>query len=83
MVLEGETPAGGAGAPPVKNRITWSPEPEGRVRQHWETSPDGGKTWATAFDGMYHPVKSRRHRRGDIPAWTRRRLDWLRLHPEA
>ena len=57
MVLEGETPAGGAGAPPVKNRITWSPEPEGRVRQHWETSPDGGKTWATAFDGMYHPVK--------------------------
>lgn len=58
MVLEGETPASGAGKPPVKNRITWSPEPEGRVRQHWETSADGGKAYTTAFDGMYYPVKS-------------------------
>ena len=57
MVLEGETPATGAGALPVKNRITWSPEPERRLRQHWETSADGGKTYTTAFDGMYHPVK--------------------------
>jgi hypothetical protein len=57
MVLEGETPAAATGALPVKNRITWSPEPEGRVRQHWETSADGGKTYTTAFDGMYHPVK--------------------------
>ena len=57
MVLEGDTPASAAGAPPVKNRITWSPEPEGRVRQHWETSADGGKTYSTAFDGMYHPVR--------------------------
>ena len=57
MVLEGETRADAAGASPVKNRITWSPEPEGRVRQHWETSADGGKAYVTAFDGMYHPVK--------------------------
>jgi hypothetical protein len=58
MVLEGDTPARTAGAPPVKNRIRWSPEPEGRVRQHWETSADGGGTWTTVFDGMYHPVRS-------------------------
>jgi hypothetical protein len=58
MVLEGETPPSAAGEPPVKNRITWSPGPEGRVRQHWETSADGGKTYATACDGMDHPVKS-------------------------
>jgi hypothetical protein len=58
MVLEGETPSTTAGAPPVKNRITWSPQAEGRVRQHWETSADAGKTWTTAFDGTYHPVKS-------------------------
>lgn len=58
MVLEGETPPAAAGGPPTKNRITWSPEPEGRVRQHWETSADGGKTYTTSFDGMYHPVKS-------------------------
>lgn len=58
MVLEGETPASSPGGPPVKNRISWSPEAEGRVRQHWETSSDTGATWTTAFDGMYHPVKS-------------------------
>jgi hypothetical protein len=58
MILEGETPASAPGGPPVKNRITWSPEAEGRVRQHWETSADGGKIYTTAFDGLYHPVKS-------------------------
>jgi hypothetical protein len=58
MVLEGETPASEPASLPVKNRITWSPETDGRVRQHWETSSDGGKTFATAFDGMYHPVKT-------------------------
>jgi len=57
MVLEGETPASAPGRPKTKNRITWSPEAEGRVRQHWETSEDGGKTYTSAFDGMYHPVK--------------------------
>jgi hypothetical protein len=34
-------------------RITWSPLGDGRVRQHWEVSTDGGVTWSTAFDGMY------------------------------
>jgi hypothetical protein len=35
------------------NRITWTPNKDGSVRQHWETSADGGKTWQTAFDGLY------------------------------
>ena len=29
---------------------------DGTVRQHWETSGDGGATWATAFDGLYRPL---------------------------
>jgi hypothetical protein len=37
------------------NRITWTPLDAGRVRQHWEISKDGGKTWATSFDGLYTP----------------------------
>lgn len=45
MVLEGEQ--GGA-----RNRITWSPQTDGSVRQVWESSPDG-KTWTPAFDGLY------------------------------
>ena len=35
------------------NRITWQRLPDGRVRQLWETSSDGGATWKTSFDGYY------------------------------
>ena len=55
MVLEGATP-GADGAPPQRQRITWTPEPDG-VRQHWETSDDDGRSWQTAFDGRYRPRK--------------------------
>ena len=34
-------------------RITWTPNADGTVRQHWESSKDQGKTWTTAFDGKY------------------------------
>jgi len=37
----------------VVNKITWSPMPRGTVRQFWQTSHDNGKTWQTAFDGLY------------------------------
>lgn len=50
MVLEGEQR--GADGKPVKNRITWTPLAGGKVRQLWETSPDG-KQWAVSFDGIY------------------------------
>ncbi len=35
------------------NRITWTPNPDGSVRQFWENSADGGETWSVAFDGLY------------------------------
>lgn len=53
MVLEGETV--GPNGQTTANRITWTRidgDPD-RVRQHWETSTDGGGTWTTAFDGRY------------------------------
>ena len=34
-------------------RITWSKNPDGTVRQLWEASADGGRTWRVAFDGLY------------------------------
>ena len=37
----------------ASNRITWTPLDGGGVRQVWEQSKDGGKTWATVFDGRY------------------------------
>lgn len=51
MVLEGEQP--GADGKPVKNRITWTPLAGGKVRQQWDASVDGGKSWTVAFDGIY------------------------------
>lgn len=37
----------------INNRITWTPNEDGSVRQHWEFSKDGGETYKTAFDGLY------------------------------
>ncbi len=51
MVLTGETT--GPGGHQTIERITWSPNPDGSVRQHWEQSTDAGVTWTTAFDGLY------------------------------
>lgn len=50
MVLEGQTT--GADGLTVKHRITWTPNSDGSVRQHWESTDAKGQ-WATAFDGSY------------------------------
>lgn len=34
-------------------RGLWTPLPDGRVRQFFEQSTDGGKTWTTWFEGFY------------------------------
>ena len=50
MVLAGESVQKGE---TVLNRIRWTPNDDGTVRQHWESSKDGGDTWGTLFDGLY------------------------------
>lgn len=35
------------------NRVTWTPNADGSVRQFWEVSTDGGTTWSVVFDGRY------------------------------
>jgi hypothetical protein len=42
----------------VRNRITWTRVDADHVRQLWESSSDGGKTWEVAFDGMYTKRKT-------------------------
>ena len=39
-------------------RATWRPLPDGGVRQTFESSTDGGKTWTVSFDGFYKKKKS-------------------------
>jgi hypothetical protein len=51
MILSGES-RDSSGAR-VLNRITWQETAPGAVRQLWETSRDGGRTWSVAFDGRY------------------------------
>jgi hypothetical protein len=51
MQMSGKRPDGDI------DRITWTPNADGTIRQLWETSKDAGKTWATAFDGIYRRAK--------------------------
>lgn len=50
MILTGES-KGAKGT--MINRITWTPLPDGKVKQHWETSNNTGKSWTSAFVGIY------------------------------
>lgn len=53
MVMEGSAPSAQDGQPWGSHRITWTPLPDGEVRQLWETSQDDGATWSVGFDGRY------------------------------
>lgn len=51
MVMQGSLPM-----PEGKTqlqRITWTPLPDGRVSQRWDTSDDGGASWQISFLGFY------------------------------
>ena len=37
----------------VLQRVRWTPQPDGRVRQLWESSANGGGDWSVVFDGWY------------------------------
>ena len=50
MVLEGQ--GVGADGEIRRHRITWTPNADGSVRQHWESTDRKGQ-WSTAFDGSY------------------------------
>lgn len=52
MVLEG-TQVDDETRATTRERITWTPAPDGSVRQLWEYSSDDGKSWKARFDGRY------------------------------
>ena len=54
MVLTGETRSTSASGKTTQ-RITWTPNPDGTVRQLWESTEDG-VTWSVMFDGLYEKV---------------------------
>jgi hypothetical protein len=56
MRYNGTTPR--QGGPATEERLTFTPLENRAVRQHWEQSADGGKTWTVVFDGVYRPNDS-------------------------
>lgn len=56
MVMAGELPDAAGGT--QRQRITWTPQDDGSVIQHWETSDDAGLTWDTSFRGIYRRTGS-------------------------
>ncbi|HET9951617.1 MAG TPA: tetratricopeptide repeat protein [Candidatus Eisenbacteria bacterium] len=55
MRFKGERVMNGGSRVPVK--MTFTPLPDGRVRQLGESSSDGGKTWAVEYDLYYSPAR--------------------------
>ena len=55
MVMSGMRVAQGKS---VADRITWTPNDDGTVRQLWDQTSDGGENWTIVFDGLYRPVPS-------------------------
>ncbi len=58
MRFTGETPA--PGGKKTLERLTFTKINSDRVRQLWEQSNDGGKTWIVTFDGTYIRKKASR-----------------------
>ena len=55
LLLDGGLDAGSMflRSPGGSQRIRWTLLPDGRVRQLWDASADGGKSWSVKFDGYY------------------------------
>jgi hypothetical protein len=55
MVLSGDgmDPQGNA----LTHQITWTPNADGTVEQHWQFRPNGAEEWSTLFKGMYTKLK--------------------------
>jgi len=61
MVLEGRQDLPAKDGVHQRERISWTPNADGSVRQLWESSKDDGKNWTVAFDGLYrHPAATGR-----------------------
>jgi len=56
MILTGAPSPGGDGKNYI-SRITWTPNQDGSVRQHWEAQVEGEVEWQTWFNGLYKKKK--------------------------
>jgi hypothetical protein len=57
QTLIGQRPSQKEKGVTITHRIAWSLLPDHRVRQYWEASTNGGRTWRPVFEGTYVPRK--------------------------
>ena len=57
MILVGQRPSQKEKNVTITHRIAWSTMPDHRVKQFWEASTNGGRTWRPVFEGYYVPRK--------------------------
>jgi hypothetical protein len=57
MILVGQRPSQKEKGVTITHRIAWSTMPDHRVKQYWEASTNGGRTWRPVFEGYYVPRK--------------------------
>jgi hypothetical protein len=53
MVMSSSEPHPDKPGATLHQRVSWTPLPDGAVRQLWETSEDERASWIVAFDGRY------------------------------
>ncbi len=57
MILVGQRPSQKEKGVTITHRIAWTPLPDRRVKQVWENSTNGGRTWRLVSEGTYVPKK--------------------------
>jgi hypothetical protein len=57
MILVGQRPSQKEKGVTITHRIAWTVLPDHRVKQYWEASTNGGRTWRPVFEGTYVPRK--------------------------
>jgi hypothetical protein len=53
MILVGQRPSQKEKGVTITHRIAWTVLPDHRVRQFWEATTTGGRTWRPVFEGTY------------------------------
>jgi hypothetical protein len=57
MILVGQRPSQKDKGVTITHRIAWTAMPDHRIKQYWEASTNGGRTWRPVFEGYYGPRK--------------------------
>jgi hypothetical protein len=57
MILIGQRPSQKEKGVTITHRIAWTPLQDHRVKQVWENSTNGGRTWRLVSEGTYVPRK--------------------------